>query len=373
MMRIILLEQVYHGFKIPFATKHTINKYDHYRFILFSSCIEAKDSGHRHMPDFPGSFFFKYQITGSFHLKKMTYSNQRQGGLIMLTDRFITKQTMDRFYEYLIEEGGAAEPSKNTFAMSGCFSHGWGPIRSRKRMLLDGSRSFCKAAAHRPRSIPCWRQLTHIFSLYGLGRAQTEIDPSARRFPGKWWELTKAEYQLLMETAKKRGDERLALLMETICATGIRVSEVPYITTDAIKKGRARISMKGKLRTILIPAQLCRKLRKYATKHRIGRGEIFLTKNGTRLERKQIWAQMKALCKYAGIERNKVFPHNLRHLFARCFYRISHDISSLADVLGHSSIETTRIYLISTESEHIKKNSPSGACVEQNKYFVRSS
>ena len=96
--------------------------------------------------------------------------------------------------------------------------------------------------------------------------------------------------------------------METICATGIRVSEVPYITTDAIKKGRARISMKGKLRTILIPAQLCRKLRKYATKHRIGRGEIFLTKNGTRLERKQIWAQMKALCKYAGIERNKVFP-----------------------------------------------------------------
>ena len=158
-----------------------------------------------------------------------------------------------------------------------------------------------------------------------------------------------------METAKKRGDERLALLMETICATGIRVSEVPYITTDAIKKGRARISMKGKLRTILIPAQLCRKLRKYATKHRIGRGEIFLTKNGTRLERKQIWAQMKTLCKYAGIERNKVFPHNLRHLFARCFYRISHDISSLADVLGHSSIETTRIYLISTESEHIKK------------------
>ena len=158
-----------------------------------------------------------------------------------------------------------------------------------------------------------------------------------------------------METAKKRCDERLALLMETICATGIRVSEVPYITTDAIKKGRARISMKGKLRTILIPAQLCRKLRKYATKHRIGRGEIFLTKNGTRLERKQIWAQMKALCKYAGIERNKVFPHNLRHLFARCFYRISHDISSLADVLGHSSIETTRIYLISTESEHIKK------------------
>ena len=167
--------------------------------------------------------------------------------------------------------------------------------------------------------------------------------------------LEKQEFQKLVKTARGQGKEQIAMIMETMCATGIRVSEVPYITTDAIKKGRARISMKGKLRTILIPAQLCRKLRKYATKHRIGRGEIFLTKNGTRLERKQIWAQMKALCKYAGIERNKVFPHNLRHLFARCFYRISHDISSLADVLGHSSIETTRIYLISTESEHIKK------------------
>ena len=274
----------------------------------------------------------------------------------MLTDKFITKQTMDRFYEYLIEE----ERSSGTIEKY---------IRD-VRLLQSwlGSEPVTKENAAR------WKQ-----ELLQSGRAPSTVNSMLAaantyfRFMG--WdelklksirlqrrffrenerELTKAEYQLLMETAKKRGDERLALLMETICATGIRVSEVPYITTDAIKKGRARISMKGKLRTILIPAQLCRKLRKYATKHRIGRGEIFLTKNGTRLERKQIWAQMKALCKYAGIERNKVFPHNLRHLFARCFYRISHDISSLADVLGHSSIETTRIYLISTESEHIKK------------------
>lgn len=274
----------------------------------------------------------------------------------MLTDRFITKQTIDRFYEYLIEE----ERSSGTIEKY---------IRD-VRLLQSwlGSETVTKENAAR------WKQ-----ELLQSGRAPSTVNSMLAaantyfRFMG--WddlklksirlqrrffrenerELTKAEYQLLMETAKKRGDERLALLMETICATGIRVSEVPYITTDAIKKGRARISMKGKLRTILIPAQLCRKLRKYATKHRIGRGEIFLTKNGTRLERKQIWAQMKTLCKYAGIERNKVFPHNLRHLFARCFYRISHDISSLADVLGHSSIETTRIYLISTESEHIKK------------------
>ncbi len=274
----------------------------------------------------------------------------------MLTDRFITKQTMDRFYEYLIEE----ERSSGTIEKY---------IRD-VRLL----QSWLESAPVTKENASRWKQ-----ELLQSGRAPSTVNSMLAaantyfRFMG--WdefklksirlqrrffrenerELTKAEYQLLMETAKKRGDERLALLMETICATGIRVSEVPYITTDAIKKGRARISMKGKLRTILIPAQLCRKLRKYATKHRIGRGEIFLTKNGTRLERKQIWAQMKALCKYAGIERNKVFPHNLRHLFARCFYRISHDISSLADVLGHSSIETTRIYLISTESEHIKK------------------
>lgn len=274
----------------------------------------------------------------------------------MLTDRFITKQTMDRFYEYLIEE----ERSSGTIEKY---------IRD-VRLL----QSWLRSAPVTKENASRWKQ-----ELLQSGRAPSTVNSMLAaantyfRFMG--WdefklksirlqrrffrenerELTKAEYQLLMETAKKRGDERLAILMETICATGIRVSEVPYITTDAIKKGRARISMKGKLRTILIPAQLCRKLRKYATKHRIGRGEIFLTKNGTRLERKQIWAQMKALCKYAGIERNKVFPHNLRHLFARCFYRISHDISSLADVLGHSSIETTRIYLISTESEHIKK------------------
>ena len=274
----------------------------------------------------------------------------------MLTDRFITKQTMDRFYEYLIEEersSGTIEKYIRDVQLLQSWL-GSAPVTKEnaarwKQELLQSGRA--------PSTVNSMLAAANTyFRFMGWDDLKLKSIRLQRRFfRENERELTKAEYQLLMETAKKRGDERLALLMETICATGIRVSEVPYITTDAIKKGRARISMKGKLRTILIPAQLCRKLRKYATKHRIGRGEIFLTKNGTRLERKQIWAQMKALCKYAGIERNKVFPHNLRHLFARCFYRISHDISSLADVLGHSSIETTRIYLISTESEHIKK------------------
>ena len=274
----------------------------------------------------------------------------------MLTDRFITKQTMDRFYEYLIEEERSSGTIEKYIRDVRLLQSWRGPAPVTKENAARWKQELLQSGRAPSTVNSMLAAANTYFRFMGWDELKLKSIRLQRRFfRENERELTKAEYQLLMETAKKRGDERLALLMETICATGIRVSEVPYITTDAIKKGRARISMKGKLRTILIPAQLCKKLRKYATKHRIGRGEIFLTKNGTRLERKQIWAQMKALCKYAGIERNKVFPHNLRHLFARCFYRISHDISSLADVLGHSSIETTRIYLISTESEHIKK------------------
>jgi len=168
-------------------------------------------------------------------------------------------------------------------------------------------------------------------------------------------ELTKAEYIQLYETACHYGKTRLALLMETICATGIRVSEVKYITVEAAQAGRAEISLKGKIRTILLPNKLCRKLQKYAKQQKTVSGEIFLTRNGKGLTRRQIWAEMKALCKHAGVAPSKVFPHNLRHLFARTFYRASRDVAKLADVLGHSSIETTRIYLISTGVEHARQ------------------
>ena len=165
-------------------------------------------------------------------------------------------------------------------------------------------------------------------------------------------DLTKDEYARLVGTAIKVGKERLALLMETICATGIRVSEVRYITIEAAQQGRAVISLKGKIRTILLPRKLCRKLLKYAKKQKTVSGEIFLTRNGTSLSRRQIWAEMKAICKKAGIAASKVFPHNLRHLFAQTFYRVTHDVAKLADLLGHVSIETTRIYLLSTGIEH---------------------
>lgn len=165
-------------------------------------------------------------------------------------------------------------------------------------------------------------------------------------------ELSRNEYDALVAAARERGQDRLALLMETICATGIRVSEVRYITVEAADRGRAEIALKGKVRTILIPGKLRRKLLKYARKNKTASGEIFLTRDGKRLSRHQIWAEMKRLCGYAGVGATKVFPHNLRHVFAVAFYQTSRDIVKLADILGHSSIETTRIYLLTSGAEH---------------------
>ena len=167
-------------------------------------------------------------------------------------------------------------------------------------------------------------------------------------------DLNRDEYQRLLDTARTLDRERLELLLETICATGIRVSEVKYITVEAANSGRTDVSLKGKVRTILLPAKLCRKLLKYAKKQHTVSGEIFLSENGASLSRLQIWREMKRICKAAGVEPSKVFPHNLRHLFATTFYRVTKDIAKLADVLGHSSINTTRIYLLSTDMEHVR-------------------
>ena len=167
-------------------------------------------------------------------------------------------------------------------------------------------------------------------------------------------DLDRGEYRRLLDAARTLGCQRLELLLETVCATGIRVSEVRYITVEAAKNGRTDISLKGKVRTILLPAKLCGKLLKYAKKQKTVSGEIFLSKNGTSLSRVQIWREMKRLCGAAGVEPSKVFPHNLRHLFATTFYRATKDIAKLADILGHSSINTTRIYLLATDTEHVR-------------------
>lgn len=158
-------------------------------------------------------------------------------------------------------------------------------------------------------------------------------------------ELNRAEYTQLLAAARSNGQERLALIMETLCATGIRISELCYITVAAAQQGKATISLKGKIRTILLSTKLCRKLLKYAKKQKIAVGEIFLTSSGKGISRRQVWHELKRLCAAAGVESSKVFPHNFRRLFAVTYYKASRDIARLADVLGHSSIETTRIYL----------------------------
>lgn len=198
--------------------------------------------------------------------------------------------------------------------------------------------------------------LNKFLSFLGRNDCRTKYLKIQRRlFRSTEKQLSKQEYIRLLETAHSLGRERLALLMETICATGIRVSEVKYITAEAIRAGRTEIALKGKIRTILLPGKLCRKLKKYAGKRKIVSGEVFLTRNGKGMSRRQIWAEMKSLCEKAGVAPSKVFPHNLRHLFARTFYRVCRDVAKLADVLGHSSIETTRLYLISTEAEHVRQ------------------
>ena len=165
-------------------------------------------------------------------------------------------------------------------------------------------------------------------------------------------ELTKAEYLRLVNTAKRKGKERLNLILQTICGTGIRVSELEYITVEAAKSGKAVVALKGKTRSVFLVKELQKKLLRYATEQNISSGTIFITRNGKPLSRTNIWREMKGLCQEAGVNPQKVFPHNLRHLFARVFYGLEKDIAKLADILGHSSINTTRIYIISTGTEH---------------------
>ena len=168
-------------------------------------------------------------------------------------------------------------------------------------------------------------------------------------------ELTKAEYTRLVNAAKRGGNERLCLILQTICGTGIRVSELKFVTIEAVRKGRMVVSCKAKTRTVFIVKELQRKLIEYAKTRNIRAGSIFITRTGNPVSRINIWKDMKKLCEAANVNPSKVFPHNLRHLFARVFYAIEKDIAQLADVLGHSSINTTRIYILSTGEEHYRR------------------
>lgn len=180
-------------------------------------------------------------------------------------------------------------------------------------------------------------------------RAQRRVFCDERR------ELTATEYARLVAAAEKIGNDRLSLLLQTLAATGIRVSELRAITVEAVATGRAEVRCKGKTREILLPRKLCKKLQKYLKKRRITNGAVFVTRTGNPLDRSNIWAEMKRLCERARVDARKVFPHNLRHLFARKYYAAYRDLAKLADLLGHSSVNTTRIYTIESGREHARQ------------------
>lgn len=195
--------------------------------------------------------------------------------------------------------------------------------------------------------------LNHFFNVFGWEDCKVKsfrIQRQMCRLADR--ELSREEYVRLLETAKRRGQNWLYLVMLTICSTGIRVSELPFITVESLHTRRARVSLKGKARIVILPLELCRELRQYANQKNIHSGSVFVTRNGKHIDRSNILHAMKKLCKEANVERSKVFPHNLRHLFAVTYYQKERDISHLADILGHSNINTTRIYtLVSVEEQ----------------------
>lgn len=206
--------------------------------------------------------------------------------------------------------------------------------------------------------------LNSFFTFTGQSECKVkQLKIQRRAFCLKEKELTKQEYFRLVNAAKQRKNEKLSLILQTICGTGIRVSELCFITVEAVKRGEAVVKLKGKNRVILIGGKLRKLLLNYSGREGIASGTVFITKSGKPLDRSNIWKMMKGLCEAAHVDSRKVFPHNLRHLFARCFYGIDKDIAKLADVLGHSSINTTRIYIISSGQEHRKQMESMGLVV----------
>lgn len=195
--------------------------------------------------------------------------------------------------------------------------------------------------------------LNSLFRFLGWSEFRVSFLRIQRRiFRDERRELRRGDYERLLATARRSGRKRLELIMETICSTGIRVGELRFITVESLQRGRVEVVLKGKVRTIIIPRRLSEKLLAFAKESKISSGEVFVTKGGRGISRGQVWAEMKSLCRSADVDPRKVFPHNLRHLFATVFYESCKDIVKLADLLGHSSVETTRIYLTASGTDH---------------------
>ena len=268
----------------------------------------------------------------------------------------LTQREFDQFEDYLRHDE-REESTIEAYLRSLTRFAEWADGRTITKELAMEWKTALAEAGYRPISVNAMLAAVNKFFIC-MGREDCKVKYlklQRQRFRKSEKDLSKEEYQRLVQAAHEKGDLRMELILETICATGIRVGELKYITVEAVRAGVAEIALKGKIRTILLPHRLCRKLQKYAKQQKIASGKIFLTQDGLPVSRQSIWTRMKALCEAAGVERSKVFPHNLRSLFARSFYGSCHDVVRLADVLGHSSIETTRIYLMSTGKEYLRQ------------------
>ena len=268
----------------------------------------------------------------------------------------LTQREFDQFEDYLRHDE-REESTIEAYLRSLTRFAEWADGRAVTKELAMEWKTALSEAGYRPISVNAMLAAVNKFFTC-MGREDCKVKYlklQRQMFRKSEKDLSKEEYQRLVQAAHEKGDLRMELILETICATGIRVGELKYITVEAIRAGVAEIALKGKIRTILLPHRLCRKLQKYAKQQKIASGKIFLTQDGLPVSRQSIWTRMKALCEAAGVERSKAFPHNLRSLFARSFYGSCHDVVRLADVLGHSSIETTRIYLMSTGKEYLRQ------------------
>lgn len=271
-----------------------------------------------------------------------------------MADRILTRSEISGFHAYLIREEKSAATVEKYLRDAAAFLAFVGQSAVTKEAVMAYKKALLERG-YAVRSINS--MLASLNSLLGfLGWSDCKVKSlktQRQTYCAEEKELTRAEYLRLLKAAEKRP--QLHLLMQTICGTGIRVSELRYFTVEAVRRGEITVRCKGKTRTILLPGKLRKKLLDYAERNGIGAGTIFLTKKGNPLNRSNIWAQMKRLCAAAGVQASKVFPHNLRKLFARTFYGIEKDIAKLADILGHSSINTTRIYIMTTGTEHRQK------------------
>ena len=266
--------------------------------------------------------------------------------------RKITTEIIRSFNDYLINEEKAAATVNKYLHDVGEFQMWLGEQELCKTAVLAYKSYLCGhyAPASVNAALSSLNSFFNFMEWYDLRVKNLKIQKQIFASTDK--ELTKAEYDRLLQAARQKKNERLYLLMQTICSTGIRVSEVRYITVEAVARGIAEINCKGKRRQVFLPKQLCQILKQYIKEQKIKSGAVFVTKNGNPLDRSNIWSDMKKLCKAANVSEKKVFPHNLRHLFARTYYSLQKDIVRLADILGHSSVNTTRIYTMETGEIH---------------------